>query len=106
MKTDLHFWSYLAHFFSEREMFQTKVVEIIKTHILCSVIQKSWLYQIMWKNTVECGRPPSEWGASGPLGRGGLCATNRKLIHGRWNISTCMMVCYFTVVVSHLLFCC
>jgi hypothetical protein len=27
----------LAQFFLEREMFQTKVVEEIKTHILCSV---------------------------------------------------------------------
>ena len=31
------FFSYLAQFFSEWEMFQTKVVEKIKTHILCSV---------------------------------------------------------------------
>jgi len=37
MKTDIHFLSYPAQFFSEREMFQTKVVEKIKTHILCSV---------------------------------------------------------------------
>ena len=37
MKTDIRFLSYLAQFFSEWEMFQTKVVEKIKTHILCSV---------------------------------------------------------------------
>ena len=37
MTTDIHFWSYLAQFFLESEMFQTKVVEKIKTHILCSV---------------------------------------------------------------------
>jgi hypothetical protein len=37
MKTNTHFWSYLAHFFLELEMFQTKVTEKIKTHILCSV---------------------------------------------------------------------
>ena len=37
MKTDIHFWSYLAQFLLEWEMFQTKVVEKIKTHILCSV---------------------------------------------------------------------
>ena len=37
MITNLSFWSYLAQFFLEREMFQTKVVEKIKTHILCSV---------------------------------------------------------------------
>ena len=36
-KTYVHLW-YLAEFFLEWEMFQTKVVEKIKTHILCSVI--------------------------------------------------------------------
>ena len=30
----LHFWSYLAHSFLEWEMFQTKVVEKIKTHFV------------------------------------------------------------------------
>ena len=33
----MHFLSYLAQFFSEWEMFQTNVVQKIKTHILCSV---------------------------------------------------------------------
>ena len=37
MQTNMHFWSYLAQFFLEWEMFQTKVVEKIKTHIFCSV---------------------------------------------------------------------
>jgi len=37
MKTDIHFWSYLSEFFLEWEMFHTKVVDKIKTHILCSV---------------------------------------------------------------------
>jgi hypothetical protein len=36
--TNIHILLYLAHFFLEREMFQTKVVEKIKTHILCSVM--------------------------------------------------------------------
>jgi hypothetical protein len=31
------FLSYRAHFFLEWEIFQTKVVEKFKTHILCSV---------------------------------------------------------------------
>ena len=34
MKTDIHFLSYLAQFFLELEMFETKVVEKLKTHIL------------------------------------------------------------------------
>ena len=33
MKTNIHFWSYLAQFFLEWEMFQTKVVQKIRTHI-------------------------------------------------------------------------
>ena len=38
MKTHRHLWQYLAHFFLEWEMFQTKGVEKIKTHIFCSII--------------------------------------------------------------------
>jgi hypothetical protein len=59
MKTDIRFSSYLAHFFLEWEMFQTKVVEKIKTHVLCSKIcfLKIVPFEIMWKNTVEWGRP-------------------------------------------------
>jgi len=43
-QTDTHFWSYRTQFFSEREMCHTKVVEKIKTHILCLVtfFRKSW----------------------------------------------------------------
>jgi hypothetical protein len=37
MKTNIHFWPYLAQFFLEHEMFRAKVVEKIKTHILCSI---------------------------------------------------------------------
>jgi len=61
METDIQFWSYLAQFFLEWEMFQTKVVQKIKTHILCSVTffsKNLAVYQIMWKkNIVERGRP-------------------------------------------------
>jgi hypothetical protein len=45
-------------------MFQTKVVEKIKTHILCSVtfsfffcFENRAVYEIMWKNTVQPDRP-------------------------------------------------
>jgi hypothetical protein len=40
-------------------MFQTKVVEEMKTHILCSVtfFLNPAVYEIMWKNVVERGRP-------------------------------------------------
>jgi hypothetical protein len=40
---------------------QTKVVEKIKTHILCSVIppppETRGVYEITWKNVVEPERP-------------------------------------------------
>ena len=35
MKTNTRFWSYLAQFFLESGLFKTKVVEKIKTRILC-----------------------------------------------------------------------
>jgi hypothetical protein len=37
MKTHVHLWPYLTDFFLEWEIFQTKVAEKIKTHILCSI---------------------------------------------------------------------
>jgi len=33
----IHFWLHLTHFFLEWEVFPTKVIEKIKTHILCSI---------------------------------------------------------------------
>jgi hypothetical protein len=40
-------------------MFQTKVVDKIKTHILCSItfFENGAVYEIMWENFVELGRP-------------------------------------------------
>jgi hypothetical protein len=55
MKTDTHFRSHLAHFFLEWEMFQTKVIEDIKTHIFCSVtffFENRGVYEML-KNIVE-----------------------------------------------------
>jgi len=46
MKTSTHLWQYLAHFFLEWEIFQTKVVEKIKTHVL-------YKWEIMYKTTGE-----------------------------------------------------
>ena len=53
MKINTHSLSYLAHFFLEREMFQTKFVEKIKTHIFCSVtfFRKSCR---LWDNVEKC----------------------------------------------------
>jgi hypothetical protein len=36
MKTNIHVW-YLAHFFLEWKMYQTKVERKLKSHILCSI---------------------------------------------------------------------
>jgi hypothetical protein len=66
MNTDVHFLSYLAHFFLESEMFQTKIVEKIKTQILCSVtffFSKIVPLMIMCKNTVERAGYRLQYGA-------------------------------------------
>jgi hypothetical protein len=43
------------------EMFQTNVIQKIKTHILCSTtfffFENLAVYEIMWKNIVQPGRP-------------------------------------------------
>jgi len=57
-ETYIHLLSYLAQLFLEWETFQTKVVAKIKTHILCSIIFfNRAVYETMWKNVVEPGRP-------------------------------------------------
>jgi hypothetical protein len=61
MKTNIHFWSYIAHFFLKWEKFQTNVVEKIETCILWSTTlfppKNRAVYEIMWKNIVQPGRP-------------------------------------------------
>jgi hypothetical protein len=58
MKTYIYLGQYLAEVL-EWELFQTKVVEKIKTHVLCSAIvsENRAVYVIKWKNMVEPGRP-------------------------------------------------
>jgi len=60
MTTDAHFWPYLAQFFLEWEMFQTKVVEKIKTIILCSIIF-FWTSFRLWDNMEKFGRARQVW---------------------------------------------
>ena len=59
METIKHFWSYLAQFYLEWEMFETKVIWEIKTQIFCSIIffWKSWLLRDNLKKIVEPDRP-------------------------------------------------
>jgi len=58
MKADTQFGSYLVQFFSECEVFRTKFVGKIRTHILCSVTLSENLavYEIMWGNILERGQ--------------------------------------------------
>ena len=56
METNLHFWSYLDHFFLEWEMFRTKVVEKIKTHILCSITYFQKL-RCLWDKVENIAQP-------------------------------------------------
>ena len=77
MKTNIHFdrislstshedqytfWSYLAQYFSEWELFQKKLVEKIKTHFLCAIIffQKSAVYDTYLLNYSMEKRPSWE----------------------------------------------
>jgi len=54
MKTNIHFWSYLTQFLSEWKMFHIKVVEKIKTHILCSItFPRKWCH--LWDNVGKYG---------------------------------------------------
>ena len=59
MQTNIHLWSYLAHFSLEWEIFQTKVAEDIKAHILLSVtlFQQSCPVWENVENIVELDRP-------------------------------------------------
>jgi hypothetical protein len=59
MRINIPFWSYLAQFFLEWELFQTRVVEEIKTHFMfCNFFffENRAVFEIMWKN-VERDRP-------------------------------------------------
>jgi hypothetical protein len=67
MDTNVHVWSYLAQFFLEWEMFQMKVVEKIKAHILCSLFffENHYVCVIVWETDVEPDMPQvTEWGRS------------------------------------------
>jgi hypothetical protein len=54
MNTNIHFWLHLTHFFLEWEMFQIKVSEKIKIHILCSIMFIKKLYHL-WDNVEKYG---------------------------------------------------
>ena len=53
--TNIRFWSYLAQFFLEWNMFRTKVVEKVKTQISCSIMISEYhaTYDMKWRNILE-----------------------------------------------------
>ena len=56
MKTNIHFSSYLSHFFLEREVFQTEIVQEIITHFMFSNFfypENRAVCEIVWKHIVE-----------------------------------------------------
>jgi len=55
MKTNIHFLSYLDQFLLEWEMFQTKFVEEIKTHILFPITFSVKSYRL-WDNVEKYRR--------------------------------------------------
>jgi hypothetical protein len=59
MKTIIHFQSYIVQFFLEWKMFQTTVLKKLETHSMFSnfFFEDHTLYEIMWNNFVELGRP-------------------------------------------------
>ena len=59
MKTNTHFLSYPAHFFSELKMFRTGVAEKIKTHIVCTntFFENRAISEITWKHIVQADNP-------------------------------------------------
>ena len=60
MKTNTHFWSFLAQFFLERGIFHTKLEEKFRTPILYSItaFQNRTVYELMLKNNmVQSDRP-------------------------------------------------
>ena len=59
MKTNIQLWSYLAKFFLEREIFQTKVIEKIEIHIFLITLffENRAVYEMMWNNIAELNRP-------------------------------------------------
>jgi hypothetical protein len=57
MQTNVHFLSYLAQFFLQWEMFETKFRENQNTHFKFSNYFSHAVNEIMWINIVEPGRP-------------------------------------------------
>jgi hypothetical protein len=60
MKANAHFWSCRVQLFLEWEMFRTKIVQKIKTHVIFNnffFLENHAVNEAMWKNVVGLDRP-------------------------------------------------
>jgi hypothetical protein len=106
MKTNIYFWSCLTHFFLEWEMFQTRLVEKINSHILCSLAFFKYCtdYEIMWK---ILHRPQWQYGAC-TLHAGYLIYKHRLRISNSYRFSSATIVaqtCLSVTLYIHCLSC-
>jgi len=85
LKTNILFWSNHTQLFSEWEMFQTKVVQNIKTQLF----KNRAMYEIMWKNIVQ-----PEW--SGHIWQYGTCTVHTGQIRHQTQTLRCDTYCYST----------
>jgi hypothetical protein len=93
MKPGVKFLASLAQFFLEVEMFQTKFVEYIQTHILFSitVFENRAIYKIICKNIVERGMPQlTMWRMR--IASRTTKATNTNLEYNTYSFSTATIV--------------
>jgi hypothetical protein len=107
MKSARHFWSYLAQFFLEWEMFRTKVVDEIRTRIFCSITFCSKIIAFMICGKMLKSRTGHRWqyGACAlHFGYPRLQTHTRNmqylwLLHGN-NVCTISPHCYVTCALS------
>jgi len=93
MKPYTHLW-YFFHFLLEWEIFQAKVVQKIKIHILCSIcffFENRAVYEIMLQNRVE---PDATDNILRPM-RIAYCITEGY----RYTIRICNAYCFSTAII-------
>ena len=97
MKTNIHFWSYLALFFLEWEIFQTNFVQRINIYILYSVIfffsENRVLNETRWTNKVEPDMPRWQYNTAHALCIQGHTHTHTQQTHTQ---RICNTYCCFT----------
>jgi len=93
MKTSIHFWLYLAEVFLEWEIFQIKVVDKIKTHILYSITlfrKKCFL----WRNVEKYFR--AEWATDDNMAHAHFMLDTKGY---KYTLTICNTHCFPTVTV-------